>query len=60
MQIASLGNNLHEVSDPIFLEKIRKNITNLLSAESAHNMVSVKFILCLKKFISKNKAPWYI
>ena len=34
MQIVSLRDNLHEVSDPISLEKIRKNITKLSSAES--------------------------
>ena len=35
MQIVSFGDNLHEVSDPIFW-KNKKNITNLSSAESSH------------------------
>ena len=37
-------NNLHEVSDPIFKKKKKNknNITNLLSDESAHSVVSVK------------------
>ena len=55
MQIVSLGDNLHEVSDPIFFrkqlawsirsyfpeKKTRQNITKLLSAESARSLVSV-------------------
>ena len=42
MQIVSLGDNLHEVSDPIFKEnKKREKIICLSSAESAHGMVSV-------------------
>ena len=40
MQIVSYGDNLHEVSDPIFKEDI-KNVINLSSAESAHSVVSV-------------------
>ena len=40
MQIVSIGDNLHEVSDPIFW-KNKKNITNL-SAESAHSVVIVQ------------------
>ena len=40
MQIVALRDNLHEVSDPIFWIN-KKNITNLLSADSAHSMVSV-------------------
>ena len=34
MHIVSLGDNLHEVLDPIF-EENKKNIISLLSAESA-------------------------
>ena len=41
MQIVSFGDNLHEMSDPIFLGKIRKNIITLSSAEFAHSVVSV-------------------
>ena len=32
MQIVSNGDNLHEMSNPVFWEKLN-NITNLLSAE---------------------------
>ena len=41
MQIVSPGDNLHEVSDSIFLKKKKekKNTTNLSSAESAHSVV---------------------
>ena len=39
MQIVSLGDNLHEISKPIFWEKLRKNIINLYSAEFAQNML---------------------
>ena len=35
MQIVSIGDNLHEMSYPFFLEKNRKNIINLSSAEIA-------------------------
>ena len=41
MQIVSLGDNLHEVSDLFFSENL-KNIISLSSVESAHSMVSVK------------------
>ena len=41
MQIVSLGDNLHEVSDPIF-RKNKKNIVSLSSAEFALRVVSVK------------------
>ena len=33
MQIVSLGDNLHEVSEPIFWKKIKKIIINLSSVE---------------------------
>ena len=39
MQIVSNGDNLHEMSNPIFLWKIRKKIMNLSSAEFAHTVV---------------------
>ena len=39
MQIVSLGDNLHEVSDSIFYES-KKNIINLLYAESTRSMES--------------------
>ena len=35
MQIISLGGNLHEMTKPIFWEKIRKNIISLLFAKFA-------------------------
>ena len=41
MQIVSLGDNLHEMSNA-FSGKIKKNLINLSSAESAHSMLSVK------------------
>ena len=42
MQIIYNGDSLHEMSKPVFLEKIRKNIINLSSAELAHKLVKVK------------------
>ena len=54
MQIVSLGDNLHEVSDPIFLEN-KKNVTNLSSAESAHSMVSFNTFL----IFSLKHMLWY-
>ena len=41
MQIVSFGDNLHEMSNPIFLES-RENIINLPSAELAQKVVKVK------------------
>ena len=41
MQIVSLGDNLHEMSKPIFWEKFLK-IWNLSSAEFAQIVVMVK------------------
>ena len=35
MQIVSIGDNLHEMSNPVFWEKIKKYIVNLSSAELA-------------------------
>ena len=40
MQI--ICNNLHEVSDLIFLGKVRKNVISLSSAAFAHSVVSVR------------------
>ena len=43
MQTVSVGDILHEVSDPIFMEKKKKNyiyIISFSSAEFAHSMVS--------------------
>ena len=40
MQIVSNGDNLHEMSNPVFWEKNTKNI-NLLSAEFAQRGVKV-------------------
>ena len=42
MQIVSLGDNLHEMSEPAFWEKNKKNIINLLSAELTQSVVKVK------------------
>ena len=42
MQIVSNGNNLHEMSNPVFLGKNKKNIINLPSAEFAHRVINVK------------------
>ena len=46
MQIVSLGDNLHEISDPVFWEH-KKNITNLSSAEFSQRVVKVKQIATL-------------
>ena len=43
MQIVSTGDNFHEMSNPVLWEKMRKHITDLLSAESAHGVVKFKF-----------------
>ena len=40
MQVVSNGDNLHEISNPVFWEKEEKNI-NLSSAELAQWMVKV-------------------
>ena len=42
MQIVSLGDHLHEMSTPILWEN-KKNLINLLSAESIHNVVNNNF-----------------
>ena len=49
MQIASLGDRSHEMSNPILQEKIRKNLINLSSAESAHSVVSNNSQMSAKK-----------
>ena len=41
MQIVPNGDNLHEMSEPVFCEKLEKIITNLLSAELAKRVVKV-------------------
>ena len=41
MKIVSIGDNLHEISKPVFLEKNKKNIIYLSSAEIAHSVVKV-------------------
>ena len=40
MQIVSIGDNLHEISNPVFWEN-KKNIINLSSAELAQKVVKV-------------------
>ena len=64
MQIVSLGDNLHEMSNPIFRRKYG-NIISLSSAEFAHSMVCVKHDLTVRLFWSllskiglKIKAPY--
>ena len=42
MQIVSIGDNLHEMSNPVFLGKNTKNIGDWLSAELAQRVVNVK------------------
>ena len=41
VQIISLGDNLHEMSNPISQKKNEKTLFNLSSAEPAHGMVHV-------------------
>ena len=41
MQIVSIGDSLHEMSDPVFWEKNKKNIINFSSAEFAHRVVKI-------------------
>ena len=41
MQIASIGNNLHEMSDSVFW-KIKKSIISLSSAKLAKKLVKIK------------------
>ena len=42
MQIVSIGDNLHEMSNAVF-RKNKKNITKLSSAELAKRVVKVNF-----------------
>ena len=49
MQTASLGDRSHEMSNPILQEKIRKNLINLSSAESAHSVVSNNSQMSVRK-----------
>ena len=43
MQIVSKGgDNLHEMSNPVFWEKYEKNVISLSSAELGHRVVKVK------------------
>ena len=41
MQIVSKRDNLHEILNPFFLKKSKKNVINLLSAELAWIVVKV-------------------
>ena len=45
MQIVSTGDNLHEISKPIFSKKNKKNIVKLSSAELAQRVVKVNYFL---------------
>ena len=56
MQIVSLWDNLHGVRF-YFLGKIRKNIINMSSAESAHSMVSVKILWPIN---TNNTSIWLV
>ena len=52
MQIVSSGDNLHEMSNPVFwkkLEKNKKKITNLPSAELAQRVIKTKQFLWMMK-----------
>ena len=46
------ANCLHEMSEPIFCEKIRKNIINLSSAELAQRGVKVDNDACQSQIIT--------
>ena len=41
MQIVSLGDNLHDMSIPIFWGKTQKSIINLSSSEFVHSVPSI-------------------
>ena len=47
MQIVSNGDNLHEMSNPVFWEN-KKNITNMSSVELAQRVVKVDKLVCLQ------------
>ena len=47
MQIVSIGDNLHDISNPVFWEKYKKNIISLSSAELAKSVIKVNFVGCL-------------
>ena len=53
MQSASNGDNFHEMPSPVFGEKIRKNATNLLSAELAKRVIKIHLFchIALKKTV---------
>ena len=42
MQTVSNGDNLHEMSEPVFEKKNEKNIINITYAEYAYRVVKVK------------------
>ena len=43
MQIISIGDNLHEMSNPILREQNKKNVINLSSAELAQQVLKVNY-----------------
>ena len=43
MQIVASGNNLHEISKPVFSEN-KKSIINLSSAKFAQRVVKINFL----------------
>ena len=42
MQIVSIGDNLHEMSKPIFCKKGKKNVIDMSSTEFSQRLVKVK------------------
>ena len=50
--IVSNGINLHEISNPVFEGKNKKNVINLLPAELAHRVEKVKNNLIWDKVIN--------
>ena len=51
MQIVSIGDNLHEMSNPVFWEKNKKNINSLSSAE-------LQRVVTIKMSHSLGCDPW--
>ena len=61
-QIVSLGDNLHGMSKPIFLEKQEIFFISLLSADVAQKVVKVKVSLKLQKLLTffQQKLSMYL
>ena len=59
MHIVSNGDNLHEMSNPIFLGKNKKNITNFSSAELAKRVEKmIQSIAEMKNFFYRYKSSY--